>query len=156
MTKLFRLRVKDGFVSPATGVTNCHGTDMSQMLIPGPVGVAIMKGKLDWRDVLRCVASGKDPSVLLTKPEAVKPREELAAASDFDQKTVAAEALAVAAPPAPVVSELELARAEGRAPDLSKLTPDELNEQAKLVGVDPAGYSTLTGLIKAVRKKMEA
>lgn len=160
MTKLFRMRVKDGYVSPATKLTNAHGTDMSQMLIPEPVAVALDKKTIDWRDVARCVASGKDPSILLTKPEAAKPREELDAAPDFDQDAVAkaaiaeAEAANPAAPKPP--SELELARAEGRAPDLTKLTDDEMNAQAILLGVDPANYGTTAGLIRAMKKKMEA
>ena len=154
MTKLFRVRVKDGYVSPATKMTNVHGTDMDNVLVPGPVGEAILHGKADWRDVVRCVASGKDPTILLTVPDAVKPRAELEAAPGFDQQ-VAVQAVAEE-PEAPKESELKLARAEGRAPDLAKLTPDELIEQAKLVGVEPANYSTQSGLVRAVRKKMEA
>lgn len=160
MTKLFRMRVKDGYVSPATKLTNAHGTDMSQMLIPAPVAVAIQKKAVDWRDVARCVASGKDPSILLTEPEAAKPREELDSAPDFDQEAVAkaaaeeAEAANPAAPKPP--SELELARTEGRAPDLAKLTEDELNAQAILLGVDPANYGTTAGLLRAMKKKMDS
>jgi len=154
MTKLFRVRTKDGYVSPATKLTNAHNVDMDNIVVPGPVGVAIMKNKVDWRDVVRCVASGKDPTVLLAKPDAAKPREELEAAPDFDQK--AAAATVAEEPPAPKESELKVARAEGRAPDLAKLTNDELMEQAKLVGVDPAAYSTQSGLKRAIAKKMEA
>lgn len=152
MTKLFRLRVKDGYVCPATKVTNAHGTDMKNMLIPGPVGTAILQKKVDWRDVVRCVASGKDPTVLLKTPDAAKPREELAAAPDFIQAAVAEEAKE---PEAPKVSELEISRAENRAPDLTRLTPDELAAQAVLVGVDVSGYKTQGGLVRAVQKKMD-
>lgn len=156
MTKLFRMRVKDGYISPVTSVTNVHGVDMGHVIIPAAVAIAKERGKLDWKDILRCVASGKDPTVLIEKPDALKPSEELAAAPDFDQKAVVEAAQAEAVPEVPKVSELVAARAEGRAPDLAKLTPEELNEQAKLVGVDPAGYSTVAGLVKAVRRKMEA
>ena len=160
MTKLFRLRVKDGYVSPATALTNAHGTDMKNMLIPAAVAVAISKGKIDWKDAVRCVASGKDPSILITKPDAVKPSKDLEGAADFDQQKLIADAAAekavadAAANDKP--SELELARAENRAPDLTKLTDAELNAQAVLLGVDPASYGTTAGLVRAMRKKTEA
>lgn len=150
MTKLFRLRVKDGYVCPATKLTNCHGTDMKNMLVPGPVGVAIIAKKVDWRDVVRCVASGKDPSVLLKTPDAAKPRQELADAPDFAQETAVEPEKDVA-----VVSELVTARAENRPPDLLKLTSEELAAQAALVGIDPAAYKTQGGLVRAVQKKMD-
>lgn len=161
MTKLFRLRVKDGYVSPATSLTNAHGTDMKNMLIPAAVAVAISKGKIDWKDAVRCVASGKDPSILITKPDAAKPSKELEGAADFDQQKLIADAAAEkaatdAAAAKDKPSELELARAENRAPDLTKLTDAELNAQAVLLGVDPASYGTTAGLVRAMRKKMEA
>lgn len=160
MTKLFRLRVKDGHVSPATKVTNLHGVDMANMIIPAAVAVAIMKQKIDWRDVKCCVAAGKDPTILLTKPEAIKPRQELTNAPDFNQETVVAAEVSAAeaqlASDQPVVGELARARAENRAPDLVKLTDAELNEQAELLGVKVANYSTHTGLMRAIAKKMES
>lgn len=158
-TKLFRLRTSDGYVSPTTAMTNVHGTDMNQMIVPAKVGVAIMKKQVDWRDVVRCVASGKDPSILLTTPDAVKPRQELADAPDFDeQKAIAAAALEAEKKAAEAAKggELALARAENRAPDLAKLTEAELAQQAALVGVNPKDYSTQAGLIRAITKKMSA
>lgn len=152
MTKLFRVRVKDGYVSPATAMTNVHGTDMENMVVPGPVGLAIMRGKIDWRDVVRCVASGKDPSILISNPDAAKPRAELENAPEFSQVLTPAPEVQTA----PVIGELALARAEGRAPEIDKLTADELNEQAKLLGIEPGSYSTQAGLVRAIRKKMEA
>ena len=150
MTKLFRLRIKDGYVSPATKMTNVHSVDMSQMLIPARVAAAIWNKEVDWRDVVRCVASGKDPTILITVPDAVKPRKELEDAPDFKQEAV----VPAPEPEKSTLGELALARAENRAPDVAKLTNDELVEQAKLVGVDPAGYSTQSGLVRAVLKKM--
>lgn len=154
MSSLFRLRTADGYVSPCTSLTNCHGTDLKNMLIPEAVAVAILDSKnpLEWRDVVRCVAAGKDPTLLLKNPDAIKPRKELADAPNFEPK---APGLPADAPAAPKVSELALARTENRAPDLSLLTPDELNAQAALVGVDPSGYTTAKGLMRAVQKKMD-
>lgn len=152
MKNLFRLRVKDGYVSPATRLTNCHGIDMENMVIPGEVGEGIIKGTLNWRDVVRCVAAGKDPSILLTKPDAAKPRTDLEGAADFDQtKTVNANI----PPPTPPKSEFVLAREENRAPDLLKLTPEELVLQAGFVGVLVDNYKTQGGLVRAIQKKMD-
>jgi hypothetical protein len=154
-TKLFRIRIKDGLVSPVTpGITNLHGTDMANVIVPAAVAHAVIKGKVNYKDAVRCVAAGKDPTVLLNDPDAVKPREALEKAPDFDQKTVASAP--VTDPTAPTVSELAAARAEGRAPDLAKLTDEELSEQATLVGVDPSGYKTQAGLVRAVQKAMDA
>jgi hypothetical protein len=155
MSKLFRVRVKDGYVSPATKMTNVHGVDMANIIVPEKVGVAIIKNKIDWRDAVRCVASGKDPSILLTVAEAAAPRKELEQAPDFDQKKATEAANPVEVPDVPKISELALARAEGRAPVLKDLTADELMEQAKLLGLDPDKYSTRAGLISAVKSKMD-
>lgn len=161
MTKLFRIRVKDGLISPVTpGITNVHGTDMNNVIVPAAVAFAVMNGKLNYKDAVRCVASGKDPTVLLTKPDAVKPREELTGAKDFDPAKEA-EALAAAEAAKKAAEEnkpgeLELSRKEGRAPDLAKLTEEELAQQAALVGVDPANYKTQGGLVRAIQKAMDA
>lgn len=152
-TKSFRLRVKDGYVSPATKMTNAHNVDMANVIIPAAVGVAIIKKQLDWKDVLCCVASGKDPTVLLKTPDAIKPREELQNAPDYKQETAAEE---LREPEPPAESEMVLARKENRAPDLAKLTEEELKAQAALVGVDPKAYSTINALRKAIQKKMDA
>ena len=155
MSKLYRVRTKDGYVSPATAMTNVHGVDMGNIVVPEKVGVAIIKGKIDWHDAVRCVASGKDPSVLLANIEAAKPRKELQDAPDFDQKKAVEAQTPAEAPEVPKIGELALARAENRAPVIEKLTADELTEQAKLLGIDPAAYSTQAGLVRAIRKKME-
>ena len=155
MSKLFRVRVKDGYVSPATKMTNVHGVDMANVIVPEKVGQAIVKNKIDWRDAVRCVASGKDPSILLTVAEAAAPRKELEQAPDFDQKKATEAANPVEVPEVPKISELALARAQGRAPVLKDLTADELMEQAKLLGLDPDKYSTRAGLISAVKSKMD-
>ena len=154
MTKLFRLRTKDGYVSPVTSVTNVHGVDMANVIIPAAVAAAIIAKKVDWRDCVQCVVSGKDPTVLLKKPDALKPRQELADAPDFDQQAAVTE-VAPPIPDAPKESELSLARTEGRAPDLAKLTEEEIGVQAALVGVDPKSYSSQKGLVKAIQRKME-
>lgn len=154
-TKLFRIRVKDGYVSPATSMTNIHGTDMANVLVPFAVGIGIIKKEIDWRDAVRCVASGKDPSILIVKKDAAKPREDLENAPEFDQKKAAAEVnKAPEAPEAPKVGELLLARQENRAPVLEKLTDAELEEQAALVGVKTTDYSTRAGIVRAVKKQM--
>lgn len=155
MTKLFRLRTKDGYVSPVTSVTNVHGVDMANVIIPAAVASAIIAKKVDWKDCVQCVVSGKDPTVLLKKPDAVKPRQELEDAPDFDQKAAVADVV-TPVPAEPKESELVLARKEGRAPDLSKLTDEEIGVQAALVGVDPSAYSSQKGLIKAIQRKMDA
>lgn len=155
MSKLFRIRTKDGYVSPATAMTNVHGVDMANALVPENVGIAIIKGKIDWKDAVRCVACGKDPSILLTVAEAAKPREDLENAPDFDQKKAAADANPPEVPDVPKIGELVLARTEGRAPVLKNLTAEELIEQAKLLGLDPDKYATRAGLISAVKSKME-
>lgn len=155
ITKLFRIRVKDGYVSPATTMTNIHGTDMANVIVPEKVGQAIIKNKIDWRDAVRCVASGKDPSILLANLDAAKPRKELQDAPDFDQKKAVEEVKAPEVPEAPKIGELVLARTENRAPVIEKLTPEELIEQAKLLGIDPNAYSTQAGVIRAIKKKME-
>ena len=155
MSKLFRIRTKDGYVSPATAMTNVHGVDMANVIVPEKVGMAIIKNKIDWRDAVRCVASGKDPSVLLANLDAAKPRKELEDAPDFDQKKAVEENKAPEVPEVPKIGELALARAENRAPVLEKLTDEELMEQAKLVGVDAAAFSTRTGIVRAVAKKMK-
>lgn len=155
MSNLFRIRTKDGYVSPATKMTNVHGVDMANVIVPAAVGVAVIKNKIDWRDVVRCVASGKDPSILLVKKDAAKPREDLESAPDFDQKKAVEENKAPEIPDVPKIGELALARAENRAPVLEKLTDDELTEQAKLVGVDPNAFSTRAGVVRAVAKKMK-
>ena len=152
MTNAFRIRTKDGFVSPVTRMTNVHGIDKDNVIVPGPVGLAIIAGKINWKDAVVCVVSGKDPSVLLKNPDAAKPRAELQSAPDFDQAVAAAPE----EPEEVKVSELLLARSENRAPDLSKLTDEELSEQATLVGVDPKAYSSLKALTRAVQKKMDA
>jgi hypothetical protein len=155
MSKLFRIRVKDGYVSPATTMTNVHGVDMNNIIVPFAVGIGIIKGKVDWKDAVRCVASGKDPSILLVNKEAAKPREDLENAPDFDQQKAVGENKAPEIPDVPKIGELALARAENRAPVLEKLTEDELMEQAKLVGVDPNAFSTRAGVVRAVAKKMK-
>lgn len=155
MSKLFRVRVADGYVSPATKMTNVHGIDMANILVPAAVGIQIMKKLIDWKDAVRCVASGKDPSILIVNKDAAKPREELEKAADFDQQKAADEANPPEVPEAPKIGELALARAEGRAPVLKNLTADELIEQAKLLGLDPDKYATRAGLISAVKSKME-
>lgn len=155
MSKLFRVRVKDGYVSPATKMTNVHGVDMANVIVPAAVGVAIIKNKVDWKDVVRCVASGKDPSILLVNKEAIEPRKELQDAPDFDQKKAVADANPANIPEVPKIGELALARAENRAPVLENLTEAELMEQAKLVGVDPNAFSTRAGVVRAVAKKMK-
>jgi hypothetical protein len=155
MNKLFRVRVKDGYVSPATKMTNVHGVDMANIIVPEKVGQAIVKNKIDWRDAVRCVASGKDPSILLTVAEAAAPRKELENAPDFDQKKATETANPPEIPDVPKISELALARAEGRAPVIEKLTDAELEEQAKLVGVKTTDYSTKAGIVRAVIKKMK-
>lgn len=155
MSKLYRIRVKDGYVSPATSMTNVHGVDMANILVPDKVGLAIIKKKIDWQDAVRCVASSKDPSILLANLDAAKPRKELQDAPDFDQKKVAEEAKAPEIPEVPKIGELVLARTENRAPVIEKLTPEELLEQAKLLGIDPSAYSTQAGVIRAIKKKME-
>lgn len=136
-------------------MTNVHGVDMANVIVPASVGIAVIKGKVDWRDVVRCVVSGKDPSILLVKKDAAKPREDLEGAADFDQKKVAEENKALEVPEVPKIGELALSRAENRAPVLEKLTDDELMEQAKLVGVDPNGFSTRSAIVRAVAKKMK-
>lgn len=153
MSNAFRIRTKDGYVSPVTKATNVHGIDMNNIVVPGPVGLAVIAGKLDYKDVIQCVVSGKNPEILLKNPDAVKPRKELQEAPDLNPADLLPPP--VEEKGAPAVSELVLARAENRAPDVDKLTPEELAEHAKLVGVDPAGFSSLKGLAKAVRKRME-
>ena len=155
MSKLFRVRVKDGYVSPATSMTNIHGVDMANVIVPAEVGVAIMKKKIDWRDVVRCVASGKDPSILLVKKDAAAPREDLQNAPDFDQAKAVAAATPPEVPEVPKIGELVLARTEGRAPVIEKLTDAELEEQAKLVGVKTTDFSTRAGIVRAFIKKMK-
>jgi len=155
MSNLFRVRTKDGYVSPATKLTNAHGVDLANIVVPAAVGFAIMKKKIDWRDAVRCVASGKDPSILLANLDAAKPRKELEDAPDFDQKKAVEEAKPLDVPEVPKISELALARAENRAPVLEKLTDAELEEQAVLVGVKPTDYSTRAGIVRAVAKKMK-
>jgi hypothetical protein len=155
MSTLYRIRVKDGYVSPATKMTNVHGVDMANIIVPDKVGVAIIKGKIDWRDAVRCVASGKDPSVLLVNAKAATPRQELEDAPDFDQQKVVKEVQAALIPDVPKISELALARAENRAPALEKLTDAELEEQAALVGVKTTDYSTKAGIVRAIAKKMK-
>lgn len=155
MSKLFRIRTKDGYVSPATAMTNVHGVDMANVIVPAAVGTAVIKNKVDWRDVVRCVASGKDPSILLVNKEATKPRKELENSPDFDQQKAADADKAPEIPEVPKIGELVLARTENRAPVLKNLTAEELVEQAKLLGLDPDKYATRAGLISAVKSKME-
>lgn len=154
MSKLYRVRTKDGFVSPATGMTNVHGIDMDNVLVPEKVGVAIIRGKIDWHDAVRCVASGKDPSILLVKPDAADPKQELKDAPNFDQKKAAVDANPPKTEEAPKIGELALSRAENRAPVIENLTDDELNEQAGLLGIKATDYSTKAGLVRAIKKKM--
>jgi len=155
MSNLYRIRVKDGYVSPATKMTNVHGTDMANIVVPQKVGEAIIKQKIDWRDAVRCVASGKDPSILLANLDAAKPRKELEDAPDFDQKKAVEAQTPAEIPEVPKIGELALARAENRAPVIEKLTPEEIMEQAKLLGLDPAAYSTQAGIVRAIAKKMK-
>lgn len=136
-------------------MTNAHGVDMANVLVPEKVGIAIIKKKILWSDAVRCVVSGKDPSILLVNADAAKPREDLQNAPDFDQQKAALEANPAEIPDVPKIGELALARAENRAPVVEKLTADELMEQAKLLGLDPASYSTQTGIVRAVIKKMK-
>lgn len=136
-------------------MTNVHGIDIGNILVPAAVGMAIIKNKIDWRDAVRCVASGKDPSILLADIKAAKPRETLENAPDFDQEKAVKELQPKVPEEAPKISELALSMAEGRAPVIEKLTPEELSEQAKRLGIDPLVYSTQAGLVRAIRKKME-
>ena len=155
MSNLYRIRVKDGYVSPATKMTNVHGVDMANVIVPQKVGEAIIRQKIDWRDAVRCVASGKDPSILLVDAKAAAPRKELEDAPDFDQKKATEASQTPEIPDVPKISELALARAEKRAPVIEKLTADEIMEQAKLLGLDPAAYSTQAGIVRAIAKKMK-
>jgi len=155
MSNLYRIRVKDGYVSPATKMTNVHGTDMANIVVPQKVGEAIIKGTIDWCDAVRCVASGKDPSILLANLDAAKPRKELEDAPDFDQKKAVEAQTPAEIPEVPKIGELALSRAENRAPVIEKLTDEELEEQARLVGVKTTDYSTKAGIIRAIAKKMK-
>ena len=157
-TKLYRLNTTTGLIAPCTAVTNAHGIDRRFVLITAPVRLAIEKERckagcgIDWRDVVRCVVSGKSPDVLLADKEAAKPREALAKAADYDPNALLPKEGEL---PKPAVSELTLAREEGRAPELAKLTSAELDEHAVLLGVDPKQYTTAKGLIRAVQRKMD-
>ena len=155
MSKLFRIRTSDGFVSPATGMTNVHGVDMGNVLVPFKVGIGILKKQIDWHDAVRCVVSGKDPSILIVDKKAAAPREALEQAPDFDQAKAIAAEKAAEVPDVPKVGELALARAENRAPAVDKLTDAELTEFATQLGLKPEDYATKAGIVRAVNKKLK-
>lgn len=151
LTKQFRIRVADGLVSPVTpGITNIHKHDMDNVIVSAAVMAAISKGRIDYKDAVRCVAAGKSADVLLTDPDVLKPSEAMASAPSADQVPGVQTP-----PPAPVKSELVAAREEGRAPDLVKLSEEELAEYGLILGVDPSKYSTRPTLLRAVRKAIE-
>lgn len=159
LTKAFRLNVETGATCPCTRMTNAHGPDKRFVIITAPVFMAIEAGKrgkpggVDWKDVVRCVLAHKNPEILLTAPEAAKPRKELEEAPpDTAEELVGA----VEGPPVSPKSEIELALEENRAPDPMKLTDAELNDFAKAYGIDPDKYTTSKGLARAVQKAMEA
>ncbi len=158
MTKLFRISLKpgrEGMLSPVTRMTNAHGTDKDFIIVTAQVAAAIDKERakpgtgLDWKDAVRCVTAGKSPDVLLRDKEAAKPRETLQKAPDYNPAVPSADEA-----PADKVSELQAARGEGRAPDVDKLTTAELDECARLVGVDPKAYTTTARLKGAIKKAL--
>jgi len=156
-TKLFRVRVKDGLLSPVKpGITNVHGIDMGNVIVPAKVALAIIGKRIRYQDAVRCVLAGKDPTVLLTAPSALKPREELENAPGFNPEKETAELAPKIPKGGGKVGELVLARQEGRAPDVAKLTEEEQVELAGMLEVDPSKYTTTAGLLRALKKALGA